>query len=251
MVEFVKEHSSRAHTKTSHNLLSTGHYFLQVRTPFLDRIDNCFFYSKNRMPAHEQNDADPTTNNSTSAAEEAEERIRLHITPFSESLLKVYVPPSLLPEAREISFHNLQTFPEKSFGFIDLPKMEAQKLKKKLNGSILKGEKVRIEDAKPETWKTKVSGGNDEGEQPEAERPKKRKTKLKEAQGVLPGVELPEDRRIKRGWTDPDEGAKHSKKRKREKKEGKKAQPSVYTKDPEMLFRAKMPPNVKGGKEDQ
>lgn len=202
------------------------------------------------MPVHEQTDVEPTTNNATSTPEEAKDRVRLHITPFSESLLKIYVPPPVLLQAREISFHNHQTFPEKSFGFIDLPKMEAQKLKKKLNGSILKGEKVKIEDARPETWKSKVGGGNDESENPETERPRKRKTKLKQAQGVLPGVELPEDRTVKRGWTDPEEGAKNSKKSKGE-KERKKAQPSVYTKEPEMLFRAKIPPNVEANNEVQ
>jgi hypothetical protein len=203
------------------------------------------------MPIHDQTDIDPATDNATTTAEAAEDRVRLHITPFNESLLKVYVPPSLLPQAREISFHNHQTFPEKSFGFIDLPKMEAQKLKKKLNGSILRGKKVKIEDARPETWKSKVGGGNDETERLEVERPRKRKIELKQTQGVLPGVELPEDRKVKRGWTDPEESAKNSKKSKREGKARKKAQPSVYTKEPEMLFRAKMPQNVEAENEGQ
>ncbi|KAF7188743.1 hypothetical protein HII31_09995 [Pseudocercospora fuligena] len=46
---------------------------------------------------------------------------------------------SLRSQASDISFHSIETFPEKGFGYVELPAMEAQKLKKKLNGTVLKG----------------------------------------------------------------------------------------------------------------
>ena len=64
--------------------------------------------------------------------EEVEKTIRLHITPFTPALCKVYLAPSILPLAKNISYHAVQTFPEKGFGYVELPAMEAQKLKKKL-----------------------------------------------------------------------------------------------------------------------
>src|SRR5271170_3536799 len=73
---------------------------------------------------------------------------RLHITPLNPTLLPSILPPAVLTAARNISYHSLQTFPEKEFGFVDLPSMEARKIKKKLNGSILKGTKVKIEEAR-------------------------------------------------------------------------------------------------------
>src|SRR5712664_3144660 len=74
---------------------------------------------------------------------------RLHITPFNPTLLNAILPPSILPNARNISYHTIETLPEKAYGYVELPKMDADKIKKKLNGSILKGIKVRIEAAKP------------------------------------------------------------------------------------------------------
>ncbi|KAF2473504.1 uncharacterized protein BDR25DRAFT_302371 [Lindgomyces ingoldianus] len=110
--------------------------------------------------------------------------------------------------------------------------MEAQKLKKKLNGSTLKGSKVRIEDAKPE--KRKAADGAEEvgGEEIRAAK-RARKEKRKREQGVLEGAELEGGRKVKRGWTEP------PLKSKKEKKEQK---PSKYTKEPEMLFKAKLIP---------
>ena len=73
---------------------------------------------------------------------------RLHITPFTEDLQDRILAPSIKPLAEKISFHTKQTFPERGFGFVELPAMEAEKLKKRLNGATLKGVKVRVEDAR-------------------------------------------------------------------------------------------------------
>lgn len=175
--------------------------------------------------------------------------VRLHITPLRPDLLKVYLAPSVLPSARNISYHTVETFPERGFGYVELPELEAQKLKKKLNGTTLKGSKVRIEMAKSE--KRKVREEADAArEKEEAERPSKRtkKEKRKKEDGVLEGVELPGDRKVKRGWTEPPTKNRKEKKDKKDKKEKKdkdtsrQQKDSKYTKEPEMLFKAKLTP---------
>lgn len=80
----------------------------------------------------------------------AEDRTRLHITPFNPSILDRFVPDAVKPVATNISFHAVETFPERGFGYVELPSSEAQKLKNKLNGTMLKGTKIKIEEAKPE-----------------------------------------------------------------------------------------------------
>ncbi|KAH7139208.1 hypothetical protein B0J11DRAFT_516311 [Dendryphion nanum] len=170
--------------------------------------------------------------------------VRLHITPFTPSLLKAYLAPSVLLQAKNISYHTVATFPEKGFGYVELPAMEAQKLKKKLNGSTLKGSKIRIEEAKPE--KRKAVEEADAADDKPAKRAKKEKKK-KEL-GVLEGAELPADRKIKRGWTEPpSKNRRDRKKDEREKgidKKDKKPKQkeSKYTREPEMLFKAKLTP---------
>ena len=126
----------------------------------------------------------------TIVEEEKNSSIRLHITPFTPALLKLYIPSSTLPFAKNISYHNLETFPEKGFGYVELPTMEAAKLKKKLNGSTLRGSKVRIEEAKPE--KRKAGEDAEDEEVKKVKRVKKEKTK--KDQGVLEGIELPTGR---------------------------------------------------------
>jgi hypothetical protein len=152
------------------------------------------------------------------------EYTRLHITPFSEALLPSIVPPSVLPSARNISYHTIQTFPEKPYGFIELPTMEASKLKKKLHGSILKGTKIRVESAQPKPDLTPAEP------EPEKQMREKRKRKRDE----IPGVEI--ERSVKRGWTTPGLG-------KKELKEGRKIK-SKYTDGKECLFKTVLPANV-------
>jgi hypothetical protein len=188
----------------------------------------------------------PTTAKATAPSIPADENAttRLHITPFNPALLKVYLVPSVLPQAKNISYHHVETFPEKGFGYVELPTMEAQKLKKKLNGLTLKGSKVKIEEAKPE--KRKAVSEEAEAVKENEEPPKKRVKKAKKEQGVLNGVELPDDRKVKRGWTEPagkNKKDKRDKKEKKDKKEEKANQKdSKYTKEPEMLFKAKLTP---------
>ncbi|RAR07929.1 suppressor protein srp40 protein [Stemphylium lycopersici] len=184
--------------------------------------------------------------------------VRLHITPFRPDLLKVYLAPSILPSTRNISYHTVATFPEKGFGYVELPEAEAQKIKKKLNGTTLRGSKVRIDMAKPEKRKAREEAEAAK-EAEEAERPSKRakkdkkdkkekKERKKKEQGVIDGIELPDDRKVKRGWTEPatkpkkDKKVKKDNKDKSDKEAKKERKHSKYTKDPELLFKAKLTP---------
>ncbi|KZF22850.1 hypothetical protein L228DRAFT_247251 [Xylona heveae TC161] len=188
------------------------------------------------------------------------ERTRLHITPLNETLLKAYIPPSLLPSATNISFHSLQTFPERIYGYVELPTADAERIKKKLNGAILKGSKVRIEEAAPKKFDpadppataVEVGAGLDQGkdksekldELNEGKLPEPSK-KRKREDGVLPGFQLPDNRNVKRGWTEPPSYKKNRKMtKKEEQKHKKRTQKSLYTPNPECLFRTTLPPNV-------
>ena len=167
--------------------------------------------------------------------------IRLQITPFSQDLLSAILPASLRRQAENISYHTLETFPESSYGYIDLPIMEADKIKKKLNGSILKGKKIRIEEARPRK-RTHQNGDDDQGIAVEPTQQPKRSKKPQEHSAMSAGHELSPDRKVKRGWTE----VKKTKKRKSDRK-GKEQEPSKYTEKEELLFKTKLPPNkVKG-----
>ena len=164
------------------------------------------------------------------------ERTRLHITPFNSELLDRIVAPSMRPLASNISFHTVQTSPE-GFGYIELPTMEAQKLKKKLNGSTLRGKKVRVGDAKPEK-KSKVDAEADDGDRKAEKKAKKEKRKREEQ--VLTGHELEEGRRVKRGWTD-DDAEKALKKSKRS--QDRTGDADTGFEGRKLRFRADVPPN--------
>ncbi|KAF1932988.1 uncharacterized protein M421DRAFT_53348 [Didymella exigua CBS 183.55] len=174
--------------------------------------------------------------------------VRLHITPLKPELLRVYLAPSVLPLVRNVSYHAVETFPERGFGYVELPEQEALKLRKKLNGTTLKGSKVRIEMAKPEKRKAREEA--DAKDKP-AKRSKKDKKERKEksekrqrSPGVFDGVELPEDRKVKRGWTEPASAKTKTKDQKDRKSKDDKhhPKPSKYTKEPELLFKAKLEP---------
>lgn len=169
---------------------------------------------------------------------------RLHITPFNPSLLNVIVPPSILPSVKNVSYHSLQTFPEKSYGYLELPKMDAEKIKKKLNGSILKGSKVRIEEARPSKQRSPVMDTEETAPKERKEKVDKGLRKRKRHEEILPGVEL-RDRKVQRGWTSPAVDTKKSDKRQKDKKE-KKTIPakSKFTNQPECLFKTSLPPSV-------
>ncbi|KAF2024757.1 hypothetical protein EK21DRAFT_93814 [Setomelanomma holmii] len=179
------------------------------------------------------------------AQQDEDKIVRLHVTPLKPDLLKVYLAPSVLPLAKKVSYHTVETFPEKSYGYLELPESEAQKLKKKLNGTTLRGAKVRIEMAKTEKRKA-LAEADAAKDKEEAERPSKRvkKERRKKEQGVLEGAELENDRKVKRGWTEPPSKSKKDRKEKKGKDEEHKHEQkkSKYTKEPEMLFKAKLTP---------
>ncbi|KAF5012489.1 hypothetical protein F66182_15258, partial [Fusarium sp. NRRL 66182] len=153
---------------------------------------------------------------------------RLHISPLTPALLDSVLNPSIRSLATEISFHNIATFPENDYGFVTLPAMEADKLKKKLNGSILKGKKFKVEAAREKKKATKIE------EKDATSKPTKTSSKRKAEDAennVLDGYELPANRHVKRGWTEP-ASAKRLKKQKKSDKEASetKLQPrSKYT----------------------
>jgi hypothetical protein len=167
-----------------------------------------------------------------------EEKLRLHITPFSESLAQFILlsHSSLSPDS--ISYHTLETFPENSYGYIELAPMEAERLKKKLNGSILKGKKLRIEQARPQ--KRSLDPELDSKDSPSSSKRGTRGSKRAgNSEPELQGHELISERKVKRGWTEPG-------KEKRPKSSDYRPSPSVaskYTDKPECLFRVKVPPN--------
>lgn len=155
------------------------------------------------------------------------DRVRLHITPFNPDLYDRVVSASAKAVATGLSYHSVQTYPERGFGYIELPRMEADKLKKKIHGFTLKGSKVRVEEAKPEK-KRKADRDETEEERKERKKAKKekkeKKEKAKREDGVIPGYELEEGRHVKRGWS-----------------EGK---GKTKTKDQKMHFKTSIPPNA-------
>jgi hypothetical protein len=162
-----------------------------------------------------------------------DEYTRLHITPLNPNLLRAILPPSVLPNARNISYHTIATFPEKGYGYIELPIMDAEKVKKKLSGTILKGSKIRIEKARPEK-KLEIE---QEEEVEVSKKQKKDSKKRKREHDTISGAEIGE-RSVKRGWTTP--FATKSK----DKDVDKKINKSKYTTGPECLFKTVVPPNV-------
>ena len=120
--------------------------------------------------------------------------------------------------------------------------MEAEKLRKKLNGSILKGKKFKVEVARP----LKESKRGDKGNHGNEATPPTKKRKTENSQ--LEGYELPSGREVKRGWTEsPGEKKERRKTEKQKKDKGAKqakSQPSSkYSENAECLFRTKLPPN--------
>ncbi|KAK2000730.1 hypothetical protein LX36DRAFT_654075 [Colletotrichum falcatum] len=173
---------------------------------------------------------------------------RLHITPLDQDLLKVVVPSSALPNARNISFHTIETFPEKRYGFVDLPEADAEKLKKKLNGAVLKGVKMRIEKARPLEDHTPVPEDEETGKKRKKKsKDKEERKRQKRDDNVIEGVQL-HDRKVKRGWTVPEEAKIREKKSKKDKekkdkkeKTKKREERSKYTEKEECLLKTKLP----------
>ncbi|KAF7511518.1 hypothetical protein GJ744_004106 [Endocarpon pusillum] len=164
-----------------------------------------------------------------------EEKVRLHITPFSKDLAQSILSAHSSVAAESISYHTLDTFPEHSYGYIELPTMEAEKLKKKLNGSILKGKKLRIEHARPQKRRFEPEQGEEVRTSPVGEECRLSK-KPRKSVSELQGHELASERKVKRGWTEPEKrnrtGASKSRLASRV--------TSKYTDKPECLFRVQL-----------
>ncbi|PYH46676.1 uncharacterized protein BP01DRAFT_355671 [Aspergillus saccharolyticus JOP 1030-1] len=180
----------------------------------------------------------------------APETKRLHITPFNPELLPSVLPPTIRLLATEISFHCVPTFPENNYGYVTLPTMEAEKIKKKLNGSILKGRKFKVDTARP----LKRQRTDDETVDKPAANPSsdKKAKKRRAAEEILEGFEIPADRKVKRGWTesaDAKQDRRKEEKRHKKTKDGKNEKSaktqarSKYTEKEECLFRTKLPLN--------
>ncbi|KAK7747268.1 hypothetical protein SLS53_001521 [Cytospora paraplurivora] len=203
-----------------------------------------------------------------------EDYTRLHISPLDPQLLKIIVPGAILPKARDISYHTLQAFPERPYGFVELPTADAEKIKRKLNGAVLKGNKIRIEPARPDDMPdpaavvADAATGADTERKSKKSRISKKDKKRKRDPNEIVGVELEEGRKVKRGWTLTPEEAKAKKKKEKERerkekksskdkkeKSKKKREPeSEYTEGPECLVKTRLPPNkrdvVEGHVED-
>lgn len=178
-------------------------------------------------------------------------------------MLNVVIPSSVLPKARNISYHTIETFHDKRYGFVDLPEADAEKLKKRLNGAVLRGSKMRIEKARPEAIPEPSGETDPTKEKKKAKKAKDKSKKRKREIDVIPGVEL-EDRKVKRGWTtteqdmikekrekskkdrmdkrssDDKKDGKDRKDRKDKKDEKKRKIKSKYTDGPECLFKTKL-----------
>ncbi|MCJ1439536.1 MAG: hypothetical protein MMC23_000015 [Stictis urceolatum] len=120
--------------------------------------------------------------------------------------------------------------------------MEAQKLKKKLDGTIFRGKKMKVEEAKKRNDVSPEDDVQDEGVGSTTTRGQKRKR----GEGVIAGHELARDRKVKRGWTEvaePQMSRSKSRGGKRSKEKKKKAKKSEYANKEELLFKTKLPAN--------
>ncbi|KAL9132973.1 MAG: hypothetical protein Q9175_005852 [Cornicularia normoerica] len=172
-------------------------------------------------------------------------RKRLHISPLNAQLLSTVLPPSILQQASNISYHTIQAFPEKDYGYVDLPELEADKLKNKLNGSVLKGSKMRVELARREKDTTMGNKGLPLNSEFTFSNTSRRGEVKAREDGVIPGYELPTERQVKRGWTEPaSSDAKPTKRRKSKADKKPKPRTKSLTGEAECLFKTTLPPNA-------
>lgn len=174
------------------------------------------------MASSSQQKSSTTKKQAPAKADTEPATIRLHIVPLTPETTASLIPESVLDKAigQSLSYHTIQTFPENSYAFINLPKDQADKLKKRLNGSVFRGVKVRVEEARPETWAThpEPEGNMEDVESAKRARKEEKKEKMKRSKaegepkvkkrkkgedGILQGIELPEGRKVQRGWIKP------------------------------------------------
>ena len=188
--------------------------------------------------------------------------VRLHVTPLTAILL-----PRLLGQAlslaQDVSYHRLPTFPNRHYGFVTLPAGAADMVRKKVHGTLLKGEKVRVEDAR--TDERLDNAVRERGEEEEAAReengttaavqPQRSLRKRKREEGVISAaVELPDERKVRRGWTEPkrESEARKIKEKREKKKDGKvKVKASAFTDQSECLFQTTVPDEGKKRSNDR
>ncbi|RPA94717.1 hypothetical protein L873DRAFT_1830221 [Choiromyces venosus 120613-1] len=151
--------------------------------------------------------------------------VRLHITPLTQETAHTLLPPKVLADkavVASMSFHTIPSFPKKSYGYLDCERGVADGIKKKLNGSLFRGVKVRVEDARRDTFVPggipsdgeEVDGGKktkkekrkrakkDDDDGDDENDGKKKSKKNKKEKGVINGIEL-KDRKVQRGWSRP------------------------------------------------
>ncbi|KAG6313322.1 hypothetical protein E4U44_002654 [Claviceps purpurea] len=206
--------------------------------------------------------SDPSRSTAPDTSDSCNAHTRLHITPLDQDLLKVVLPASVLPQARNISLHTLETFPEKRYGYVDLPEADAEKLRKRLNGTTFKGVKMRIEKARPmpvqepeDAEATAAADARKDRKKRKAEEARDGKSKRRRDLNVVEGVLL-KDRKVKRGWTESTDSKVRSKRSKdkhadkdkdkdkdKEKHKTKRLK-SKYTDQDECLLKTRLPPNV-------
>jgi hypothetical protein len=115
---------------------------------------------------------------------------------------------------------------------VELPAIDAEKIKKMFNGSILRGTKLRIEEARPAKQLPGV-GHMGDAESPRREKEDTSKKRKRDC-NIIPGAEL-RDRNVKRGWTTPSATLKKSGKWPKDKRGA--VVKSKYTTGPECLFK--------------
>ncbi|KAF3926927.1 hypothetical protein ABW20_dc0106468 [Dactylellina cionopaga] len=133
---------------------------------------------------------------SSAAQTSATDPVRLHITPLTAESAKAIVPAKHLATA---SFHAIDTFPERSYGFVTVPRADAETLRRKYNGTVFRGVKMSVEEARPSKMATPSSDSEESAKSKREKSPRSDKSKRED--GVLPGFEIPEGRQVKRGWT--------------------------------------------------
>ncbi|KAG6184212.1 hypothetical protein E4U36_002145 [Claviceps purpurea] len=202
--------------------------------------------------------SDPSRSTAPDTSDSCNAHTRLHITPLDQDLLKVVLPASVLPQARNISLHTLETFPEKRYGYVDLPEADAEKLRKRLNGTTFKGVKMRIEKARPmpvqepeDAEAAAAADARKDRKKRKAEEARDGNSKRRRDLNVVEGVLL-KDRKVKRGWTESTDSKvrskrskdKHADKDKDKEKHKTKRLKSKYTDQDECLLKTRLPPNV-------
>jgi hypothetical protein len=124
---------------------------------------------------------------------------RLHIFPLSPDLFKILLPPSKLPSYSNLSYHSVETSPDQTYAFLDVPSNLVDKLQKQLSGTFIRGKTLKISKAKPEIWREySVDAPTDKSSSISRDHPVERLSVQR--LNILEGYRIPDTRRIQRGW---------------------------------------------------